>query len=387
MPPRIAVVSALLHPRYGGPSSVVRHHVQWLSRRAEVRVVGVSADTDEEALRLLYPGAMLCRPGFPARWHYGIGLSKALASVVSQVDLVHVHMLWDHAVYSAWRASRSQRKKLIITPHGALVALSRQRAIQKRIYRRFILNSVFQEGTCLHVLSDDEGKACREYGVHLPTYVIPNALPVSLFENQSSPGPARDRWGALKDRRAMLYLGRIGRGKGLDLLVDAWRRTREIPYAKDWLLVVAGPDYRNYRTILEQRIAVNGVADSIMVVGAVDDPLKSSLVAASSCLVLPSLGEAFSMSILEAMAARVPVLYTDHCRFPDLAAAGGGWEVSADGDALTAAISTVLAARPADLRNAGECAWRLGRERYTMETVGPQLLQMYNDVVGSGPMS
>jgi glycosyltransferase involved in cell wall biosynthesis len=376
--PRIAVVAAVLHPRYGGPASVIRQHVSWLSGRGEVSVAGVAERADQEELRSLYPGVRLSPLGFPRRWGHGTGLARELRSLAPEVDLFHAHMLWDHPVYAAWQASSSLGKGLVITPHGSLLGAHRWRALHKRTYRRLLLDRILRGTACLHALNAPEADACREYGITAPIRVIPNALPSAAFAASCDPAPARRHIPQMEGKRVLLYLGRLWRGKGLDLLLEAWAAARP---SSEWVLVIAGPDYRGYRVELERLVRIWRLADSVVLRGHVAEPLNRSLLASAACVVLPSREEAFSMTILEAMAARVPVLFTTRCHFRELHARGGGWEIPAERDPLVASLQDIFTKDPAALRQAGQNAWDLGREKYTMDTVGPQLLAMYRDVL------
>jgi glycosyltransferase involved in cell wall biosynthesis len=67
-----------------------------------------------------------------------------------------------------------------------------------------------------------------------------------------------------------------------------------------------------------------GIADSVVLTGYVPGELIESLLASAQCFVLPSRSGGFGISLLEAMAAGLPALYTTECHFKELAEAGGG---------------------------------------------------------------
>ena len=67
---------------------------------------------------------------------------------------------------------------------------------------------------------------------------------------------------------------------------------------------------------------------------------------AADAFVLPSYSEGFSIAVLEALACRLPCLITTACHFPELAAAGGGIEVTPDVDAVSQGLRDLLERAP-----------------------------------------
>jgi glycosyltransferase involved in cell wall biosynthesis len=245
-----------------------------------------------------------------------------------------------------------------------------------------VLDRILRDASAIHVLSSVEENACREFGITSPIWIIPNGLPTSDFEKERSPDMATGLWPQLKGRRVLLYLGRLCAEKGLGDLVEVWSRLRDLDnaYVCDWVLVIAGPDYRGYESRLWRLIRERELDDRVVVTGAVSGSAKDSLLASAECLVLPSYGEAFSMTLLDAMAAGTPVIYSSECHFPELSLCGGGWEVPVGSIALLAAMSQVIRLPSSTLKEIGRKGWLYGYQRYTIERVAGSLLEMYRSV-------
>jgi len=167
------------------------------------------------------------------------------------------------------------------------------------------------------------------------------------------------RHGALR----LLAVGRLGRYKGFDVLLDALRR---LPAAE---LVLVGDG--ECAQELRDRAAGVGVADRVVFAGAIGDDALAAAYAGADVFVLPSLdrGEAFGLVLLEAMRARLAVVASD---IPG-AAAG---EIVVDGETgvlVPPGDATALAAALARLEDP-DLRRRLGgngfvrwAERYTLE--------------------
>jgi phosphatidylinositol alpha-1,6-mannosyltransferase len=108
-----------------------------------------------------------------------------------------------------------------------------------------------------------------------------------------------------------LMLGRLVRGeayKGHREMIAAWGEVlRHVPDAELW---IAGDG--DLRPELERWAAGRPWGSRIRFCGLVSEAEKERLLTASRCLALPSRGEGFGLVYLEAMAAGLPVITSDH---------------------------------------------------------------------------
>lgn len=103
----------------------------------------------------------------------------------------------------------------------------------------------------------------------------------------------------------VVYTGRLDIEKGLLDLVEAWRTVAEVfPSGRLWL-VGEGEDGR----IIWDRIKELNLNYQVVMPGSFDE--VSDLLAAADAFVLPSYQEGMSLSLLEAMAAGIPVVVSD----------------------------------------------------------------------------
>src|SRR5262249_1191797 len=137
-------------------------------------------------------------------------------------------------------------------------------------------------------------------------------------------------------RRRVLFLSRLHPKKGMGNLLQAWQKLA--PGFNDWQLLIAGsgdPAYENGLKASSQDLISN---KTVVFLGQVQGKKKKQILAAVGAFVLPSFREGFSVAILEAAAAGLPVLLTPQCNFPELARANAAVEISTD----TAGIETGL---------------------------------------------
>lgn len=297
--------------------------------------------------------------------------------------LTHVHGLWGvlhaRAMGDALRAGRP----VVLSPHGALHPYAiRQKPWRKRFFRRYLLNHTLPGVSCIHALSEVEAEQCRAFGLRNPIAVIPNGVELPN-ERPSRITPTAIAGLPPDVTHLALFLGRLFRTKGLVSLLSAWKQLGSTH--RDWALVIAGPDQDGHRAELEAIVTRDGLSRSVRFAGMVTGDAKAALLAAADLFVLPSENEGFSMAVLEAMAARTPVVVSTACNFPDVADAGAGRVLRPDASDLTEAMSELMSAPEDERKRMAAAARRLVEDRYTWPPIAARMLAVYRWLLGAGP--
>jgi glycosyltransferase involved in cell wall biosynthesis len=142
--------------------------------------------------------------------------------------------------------------------------------------------------------------------------VVPNALDADLGGRLREAGDARPD-GA---RAGFLFVGTLERRKNLLRLLDAFAAARAA--GVDSTLTLAGRPGFGSQAILA-RVGRPDLAGVVTLETAADDGRIVELYASAKALLFPSLDEGFGLPILEAMAARTPVLTSDCAAMPEVA--------------------------------------------------------------------
>jgi glycosyltransferase involved in cell wall biosynthesis len=232
----------------------------------------------------------------------------------------------------------------------------------------------------MQALNEHERTALEEFGVECPIEVIPNGVNPELLAMPRSRETLEREFPDLRGKRSLLFLGRLWKEKGLDLLLSAWDALRE--FHREWTLVLAGPNYRGYATELEQHAKKVG---SVLMVGMVTGSRKAALLAGSDAFSLPSRGEGFSMALIEALASGIPAIYTMECNFPDAAQAGAGIETDRRVDALAEGLARVLSMDDAKRIEMGCAGRKLVARNYTWDVIAGSLMDLYERISDHHP--
>jgi glycosyltransferase involved in cell wall biosynthesis len=190
-----------------------------------------------------------------------------------------------------------------------------------------------------------------------------------------SPGVASGGGAELRARFGIsgplvLFLGVRRPYKGFDLISAAAPLVASRRPDLTFALVGPGPP------LVQQ----NG-ASRLLDIGAVDDEEKAAWLDAADLLCLPSRGEIFPVSILEAWSVGTPVLVSDLPTLRELVGKTGGGEAVALDSGLLAAKIVELVEHPERLRELGEAGRRFWSKSCTVEAVAKWHEYLYGSLV------
>ncbi len=139
--------------------------------------------------------------------------------------------------------------------------------------------------------------------------VLPNAIDLARYAPGSAPESLRRRYG-LVGRRVLLTLSRLDpteRYKGHDRILDLLPRLAARVPDLTWVIAGDGAD-RGRLQAAAQRM---GLADRVLFIGSVAEAEKADHYRLADAFAMPSTGEGFGFTFLEAAACGVPVLGGD----------------------------------------------------------------------------
>jgi glycosyltransferase involved in cell wall biosynthesis len=201
---------------------------------------------------------------------------------------------------------------------------------------------------------------------------IPNGVAEVRRDPAVAPTDLRRRLGARADDFLVLSMARLASDKGLNHLIEALTLLPE-GNPRMWFAIAGdGP----VRAELEELARSRGVADRLRFLGHRDD--IGDLLAAADLVVLPSLREGLSMTLLESMSAGKPIVATSIGSHREVASQADMARLvpPADPRALADAILT-LAQDPALRARLAANARSLFEVRYTQRRMLEEYRQLY----------
>lgn len=266
-------------------------------------------------------------------------LPFVLKRQIKDFDVVHIH---DHRGLPAILVSYYAKKydvPYVLQSHGSVLPFF-QKIRLKKIYDYFFGYWVLRNASRLIALTETEANQYLQMGVdESKICIVPNGIHIEEFNDLPNKGEFRKKYSIGDDEKIILYLGRIDRIKGIDLLIDAFSEmiNRDINIK----LVIVGPN-SDYVAILNEQISNLSIGDKILFTGPLYGYDKLEAYVDSDVYVLASRYETFPNTVLEAAACGTPVIVTDRCGIKDIVEKKLGFVVEFKKQELVDSIFKIL---------------------------------------------
>jgi D-inositol-3-phosphate glycosyltransferase len=184
----------------------------------------------------------------------------------------------------------------------------REQAVRFEIERRTMAGS----DRIVALTSVDRQQMIRHYGEQAPIVVIPGGVDLERFRPRPR-DEAREALGLSPTAKILLFVGRIQRLKGLDVLLRAFARLGDLDAQ---LLIVGGvlkpgtAQETREITRLQHLATKLGIAERTRFVGAVPHVDLPAYYSAADVSVMPSSYESFGLVAVESLACGTPVVAT-----------------------------------------------------------------------------
>jgi glycosyltransferase involved in cell wall biosynthesis len=187
------------------------------------------------------------------------------------------------------------------------------------------------------------------------------------------PRPRGARW---------LAVGRVSPNKALENTVAALAVARAHQDPDATLFVVGKPATESYAAALRRYVVDMGLADAVRFSGHASDATVASAYAEADVLVVTSEHEGFGVPVVEAMAARLPVVAFDQGAVPEVLGGAGVLVSDKDPYALAGAIHALLADAPRRATLAEAASRRLGE--LDLAAAADRFVSLLAPLVGAG---
>jgi len=190
---------------------------------------------------------------------------------------------------------------------------------------------------------------------------------------------AREKYGCARDEIVVLSLARLIPVKGAHILIEAFALA--LKEASNLRLLVGGQGDEDYFSNLTRRVSELGIGSRVGFFGNI--PETEKVFRAADIFAAPYLWpEAFGLSILEAMAAGVPVIGSKVGGIGELLGQGKYGLLFEEKDVRGLADGLVRYAKDPEFRIKMSRAAFEAAHRYSAEQMYETIQKVYNDVVG-----
>jgi glycosyltransferase involved in cell wall biosynthesis len=291
----------------------------------------------------------------------------------SDIDLVHVHTLFNAFSKKGMQFAFKNNIPYIVTPHGMLDSYSLSRTgWMKRIHRLLFDDKLLASAKAVQFTTSNELRNSV-----LKTAVRHKIIPLGFefpdMELRQKPAPN----GMLK----LVFLGRINRKKGIDLLLQGLARLDK-EMLEHIHLDIYGIDDDNCQKELEDFISENFLIGSVSFCGNLAPEKRDEKLKEYHCLVLTSHQENFGIVVAEALSIALPVFISDKVNLCDFVIENScGWVSVLEKEDISETLRTIYLTSSAERHAKGMNGYDAVRKNFSMNEVAKQYVNLYQNIV------
>lgn len=293
-------------------------------------------------------------------------------------DIVHIH---EHrqvlAILSAYYAYKNNIP-YVVQAHGSVLPFFQKQTL-KNIFDKLFGFNILYNASKVFALTEIEKEQYIKMGVEEEKIeIVPLGINLEEYSNLPKKGVFREKFGISSSDKVILFVGRIHKIKGLDLLVSSFRELLLDCPDSNMKLVIVGPD-DGFLNELEKIISEFSIGENVIITGPLYNKEKQEALVDCNLFVMPSQYESFTTSGLEAMACSKPIVLTKNNHIHNWVDGNVGISCDYDVISLKSAIKKVLFSPELSLKFSQE-ALKLVQEKYNWDIINSQIINIYKSI-------
>ena len=315
-------------------------------------------------------------------YRYSRALLPWLRKHGGEYDRVVVNGIWQYLSFAVWRRYAGSSIPYYVFPHGMLDPWFKEtfplKHLKKWLYWPWAEYRVLRDAAGVIFSSEEERLQARKsfWLYRAREKVSPLGVEASpILPNAKS--EFLSRYSQLQNTRNLLFLGRLHPKKGCDILLDAFAR---LSSRESTSLILAGPDQIGWEKDLRRQVESLNLTDRVVFTGMLQGAMKQGAFASADAFVLPSHQENFGISVVEALAAGIPVLISNRVNiWREIDADRAGYIESDDLAGTTRLLQRWIDTPPAERQTVRQNARHCFAQRFEIDRAVDSLLRILNE--------
>jgi len=338
---------------YGGPINLLNVQKNDLKDRCQIVIM----PTDRLNLWLLV--LMFC------------GLKKNF--FFYKFDIIHFHDIWNIKSIIIAHTLKKNSIPFLFSLHGLfdIWSLSKNFIIKRIIYF-LLLKSLFLKNSCLQVSTQKEFEEAKVLINSKNFFLLPNGVNLNYFN--SNPKTVN------RDKINLTFFGRLHKKKGIEILLLSFNKLITDPAYKQiqFELKIIGPGTIDYINQIMNLVKKYKLQNNVKILDPIFDiEKKINFLKKEDFFILPSLEEADSVALKEALALGLPVIISEQCRLEDVEKFNCGLIAKTDILDLYLKFKEIL---KKDYSDMSLNAINLIKNKYNSKLINDNLYKIYLDI-------
>ena len=315
-------------------------------------------------------------------YRYSRALLPWLRKHGGEYDRVVVNGIWQYLSFAVWRRYAGSSIPYYVFPHGMLDPWFKEtfplKHLKKWLYWPWAEYRVLRDAAGVIFSSEEERlQARKSFRLYRAREKV---SPLGVEASPILPDAKSEflsRYSQLQNTRNLLFLGRLHPKKGCDILLDAFAR---LSSRESTSLILAGPDQIGWEKDLRRQVESLNLTDRVVFTGMLQGNMKQGAFASADAFVLPSHQENFGISVVEALAAGIPVLISNRVNiWREIDADRAGYIESDDLAGTTRLLQRWIDTPPAERQTVRQNARHCFAQRFEIDRAVDSLLRILNE--------
>lgn len=370
---QIGMVTACYKPVINGVTRMIdlyKQHLQALGHKVTIFTLGDPDPAGDEPEVVRSPAISLGDEGY----YFSTRYSDEAQDLLRQMDIIHCH----HLFMGVDLAHRYGQCPIVYTNHtrydlytGAYIQLPQPAAdaIMRQVWPDYtdMADVVITPSATVQTVM-------QEFGVRARMEVIENGVDRRPFLQPERPFCKSDL-GLPEEAVLAVYVGRLASEKNLEILLNQFALASELEPRLRLLLLGKG----GLLADLHQQAEQLTISDKLLFAGGVDYGDVPNYLAAADFFATASVSEVHPLTLIEAMAAGLPIAGTVSPGIADIVETGVTGFLTSDPERGLAAAMMGLAAHDT-LRQQMGAAAKIASERYDIGQTVAQTVALYEEL-------
>lgn len=305
-------------------------------------------------------------------------LPLKLRKEIKKYDIVHIHEHRHSLAIAASHYALKNNIPYVLQAHGSVLPFF-QKEKMKEIFDKLWGFKILHNASKVFALTDVEKDQYLKMGVEEKNIkIVPLGINLEEYGNLPQRGKFREKYNIKMSEKLLLFIGRIHKIKGLDLLIESFTLLNQ--EIENVTLAIVGPNdgYLEKLKKLIEELNIN--PKRVIITGSLYGEDKKEAIVDCDIFVMPSQYESFTTSGLEAMACGKPIVLTKNNHIHTWVDRNVGLSCEYEKKDLSNNIKKLLE-NPDLMESYGKNGIKEIKEKYNWDSVEKQVKSIYKEII------